>query len=92
MIWIIDVQLEIVIARLMPSENPYRTKCLMGWTGVEIAVINGTECPNMDLYYVKHKNISLKHLSRLAVMQTYSQKALKIMNIPTALKMYMKLV
>ena len=89
MILIIDVQLDIVIARLMPSENMYI--CLMGWTGEEIAVINVRKYPNMDLFYVKHKNISLKHLSRLAVMQTYSQKALKEMNIPTALKMYMKL-
>ena len=63
----------------------------MGWTGEEIAVINGTERPYIDLYYVKHKNISLKHLLRLAIMQPYSLKALKTMNIPTALKMYMKL-
>ena len=91
MVCLIDVELEIVIAKLLFRDYLHAKKVYIGWSAQEVFVISKALIPVMEVFYVKNKNISLKNLSRMVTMQTFPPSVLKKMNLPKSLKLYLKL-
>lgn len=93
-LFILDYLRRQIVGKYIPTKQHYIVDVKTNWSGEEVFVFHGIANTRQQLLNILYmsKRDSLKNIAKLKVLQTYSTKQLKELNLPPNLKVEMKVL